>query len=280
MPAGVEVDEGGNVGGSGDYGPVDSAEPESRTRDNRLVPTADAEDREDRVVVLVVEALVSAGSDVVLLDRPDRNPDREDGLTVDAELCVDGKQWALDVMVLRWRSDLESSWAKLEKRVADALGKDLERANRSLTLSCHPPSNNDAATDRLVALAAEAVRTGERQQREDQLAVVRPRQPGDSLVKICPLLASTSHIRSEIERSSGPALQKKLAGQLTRARNQGYRVALALDQRGASDSTVGANFLPQRETVASVVAGREEEVGISLDAVYLVDTEDSFHLLR
>ena len=61
----------------------------------------------DDVVTLVVEDMIRSGGLAALLDRPDRNPDRTDGLTADAELSIDGALWAMDVMTMRWRTDLK-----------------------------------------------------------------------------------------------------------------------------------------------------------------------------
>jgi hypothetical protein len=61
------------------------------------LPTPAAEQREGRVIALVIKDLIESGRAVMLLDRPDRNRDRSDGLTVDAELEVDGERWAMEV---------------------------------------------------------------------------------------------------------------------------------------------------------------------------------------
>jgi hypothetical protein len=82
------------------------------------VPTPDATRREDQVVDLVISDLGRSGRTVTLLDRPDRHVDRTDGLTVDAELSVDGQRWAMDVTTLRWRSGLEGAAEKLEVRLS------------------------------------------------------------------------------------------------------------------------------------------------------------------
>ena len=64
------------------------------------MPTPSAETLEDEVVGIVVSDLLATGHTAELLDRPDWNPDRIDGLTVDAELGVDGERWAMDVITL------------------------------------------------------------------------------------------------------------------------------------------------------------------------------------
>ena len=53
------------------------------------MPTPAAERRKDEVIALVSADLLRSGSSVTLLDRPDRNPSRADGLRVDAELAID-----------------------------------------------------------------------------------------------------------------------------------------------------------------------------------------------
>jgi hypothetical protein len=100
------------------------------------VPTPFAADREDQVVRLVISDLVGSGH---AADRPDRNPSRSDGLTVDAELSVDGERWALDAMTLRWRPALEGSVAKLEAR----LEKEFRAQLQALTISSQLTSPRD-----------------------------------------------------------------------------------------------------------------------------------------
>ena len=90
-----------------------------------------AADREDQVVRLAISDLVGSGHAAELVDRPDRNPSRSDGLTVDAELSVDGERWALNAMTLRWRPALEGSVAKLEAR----LEKEFRAQLQALTIS-------------------------------------------------------------------------------------------------------------------------------------------------
>ncbi len=86
------------------------------------MPTQAAEQREDRVVELVIADLVCSGKSVTLLDRPDRNALRNDGLTVDAEIMVDGQRWAVEVTTLRWKSGLEGAVRKLKSRLTTVFG--------------------------------------------------------------------------------------------------------------------------------------------------------------
>ena len=99
------------------------------------VPTPDATRREDHVVDLVISDLVRSGRSVTLLDRPDRNAERTDGLTVDAELLVDGQRWAMDVTTLRWRSGLEGAVEKLKVRLKREFGADLDATGRTLVMT-------------------------------------------------------------------------------------------------------------------------------------------------
>ena len=86
------------------------------------MPTPAAERREDEVIALIAADLIRSGRSASILDRPDRNSDRTDGLTVDAELAVDAELWALDVTTLRWHQDLEGAVQKLQARLTREFG--------------------------------------------------------------------------------------------------------------------------------------------------------------
>jgi hypothetical protein len=58
------------------------------------MPPSTAEQREDKVISLLVADLMRLGRTAAVLDRPDRNADRTDGLTVDAELALLGAVFA------------------------------------------------------------------------------------------------------------------------------------------------------------------------------------------
>ena len=140
-----------------------------RARSSSSVPTPDATRREEQVVDLVISDLVRSGRSVTLLDRPDRHPDRADGLTVDAELSVDGQRWAMDVTTLRWRPGLEGAVEKLEVRLKREFGADLDAAGRTLVMTCHVSADEDVIRS-LVELARSAVTSGQNQERNDEAA--------------------------------------------------------------------------------------------------------------
>ena len=110
------------------------------------LPTDAAIAREDWVVDLTVAAFASLGLDTTVIDRPDRSADRSDGLTVDAELLVSGVRWAVDIVTLRWRSQLESDVAKLKGRLMKEFGPSLKVAHKSLVLTCHPSAKEANVT--------------------------------------------------------------------------------------------------------------------------------------
>jgi hypothetical protein len=85
------------------------------------MPTPAAERREDEVIALIAADLVRSGCSATILDRPDRNAGRADGLTVDAELAVDAERWALDVTTLRWHQGLEGAVQKVKGSAHDGI---------------------------------------------------------------------------------------------------------------------------------------------------------------
>ena len=243
------------------------------------VPTPDATRREDHVVDLVISDLVRSGRSVTLLDRPDRNAERTDGLTVDAELLVDGQRWAMDVTTLRWRSGLEGAVEKLKVRLKREFGADLDATGRTLVMTCHVSADEDVIRS-LVELARSAVMSGQNQERNDEAASLWPRTPELGAVIVQPWLGQSANLQDEIVLSSGQPLGKKLRGQQSGARALGYRTCLAIDQRGAPDLRFGANFMPHPETIAAAVEQVEVEAGAPFDLLALIRDDDTVRWLR
>ncbi|HVB51589.1 MAG TPA: hypothetical protein VND89_07655, partial [Acidimicrobiales bacterium] len=166
------------------------------------MPTPAAEQREDRVIELVIADLVRTGRSVALLDRPDRNTQRDDGLTVDAELMVDGQRWAMDVTTLRWQSGLEGAVRKLKARLTTEFGAELEGAKRTLCVTCHV-STNESVIQPLVELAREAIVSGQNKVHGDEAATLWPWSPELGAVEVQPWLNQSVNLSEEIVLSSG-----------------------------------------------------------------------------
>lgn len=243
------------------------------------MPTPDATRREDQVVDLVISDLIWSGSSVTLLDRPDRSAKRSDGLTVDAELSVDGQRWAMDVTTLRWRPGLEGAVQKLETRLEREFGDDLEAAGRTLAMTCHVSAEEQVIRS-LVELARLAVTSGQSQVRGDEAASLWPWSPELGAVVVQPWLGQSANLQNEIVLSSGDALARKLRGQLSGARGLGYRTCLAIDQRGAADLKFGANFMPHPETIVNAIEQVEVEAGTPFDLLALIHDDDTVRWLR
>ena len=180
------------------------------------MPTPAAERREDEVIALVATDLLRSGSSATLLDRPDRNASRADGLTVDAEFAVDGERWAMDVTTLRWHQGLEGAVQKLQARLEREFRRQLEAAEWTLVVTCHA-SADEKVIHSLVELARQAVVSGHSQDRGDEAAVLSPWSPGLGAVVVQPWLGQSANLREEIVLSSGEPLEKKLGGQLKHA---------------------------------------------------------------
>ena len=198
------------------------------------VPTPDATRREEQVVDLVISDLVQSGRSVTLLDRPDRHPDRADGLTVDAELSVDGQRSAMDVTTLRWRSGLEGAVEKLEARLEREFGADLDAAGRTLVMTGHVSADEDVIRS-LVELARRAVTSGQNQERNDEAASLWPRARNWAQSSCSHGSASrrTGRTRSSSRRDSrsGRSYEDSYPAREPLV-TLGYRTRLAIDQRG------------------------------------------------
>lgn len=243
------------------------------------MPTPAAERREDEVIALVTADLLRSGRLATILDRPDRNPHRADGLTVDAELAVDDDRWAMDVTTLRWRSDLEALVQKLKGRIENEFGAGLHNAGQTLTVTCDL-SPDEQAIRELVELARQAIMSGQPQRRGHEAARLWPWSPQLGAVDVQPWLGQSANLQDEIVLSSGDPLRKKLRGQFSRARDLGYRTCLAVDQHGSPDLKFGANFLPLPDTVSAALQQVEATAGTSFDIVVLVRDGNTVHWIR
>ena len=231
------------------------------------------------MISLVTDDLIRSGRSAVLVDRPDHNPDRADGLTVDAELSVDGERWAMDVTTLRWRQDLEGSVQKLKTRLEHEFGAQLRAAGRMLVLTCHV-SSDETVIRSLIELARRAVTSGLDRTSGDEAAALLPSMPELGLVEVQPWLGQSANLREEILLSSGEPITKKLKVQLSRARELGYQTCLAVDQRGSPDLKFGANFLPLPDTIAAAVRQVEDDAEVSFEMVVLIRSDDRVAWIR
>jgi hypothetical protein len=246
------------------------------------LPTPEAEAREDEVIEIVLDSLVSAGVPARITDRPDRSRNTP-GYTVDAELEVNGVSWALDVMTLRWNSLLESRVARLEKRLIQEFAAPLEAMRRVLSVTCHPPRDL-RDMERIVTMARNTVDTSRETLKGDEGASLYARPsdwPADlPPITVSPFLGEHAQIRAEIVSSSGESLAKKLNGQLARARLLGKRIGLAIDQRGSSDLKFGANWMAHSETIAMAIQEVEQETARSLDFLAIAKADNTVEWLR
>jgi len=223
--------------------------------------------------------LIRLGRSESLLNRTDRNPKRDDGLTVDAELSVDAKRWAIDVMTLRWRQDLEGSAQRLNTRREREFGVQLRAARRTLVVTCHV-SSDETVIRSLIELARRAVTSGHDQQTGDELAALWPWSAELGAVVVQTWLGQSANLRVEVVLSSGKPLTKKLRGQLSRARELAYRTCLGIDQHGSPDLKFGANFLPQPTTIARRSEEVEAQAGNMFDMIVLIGNDESVHWIR
>jgi len=243
------------------------------------MPTSAAEQREDEVISLLVVDLMRLGFTAAVLDRPDRNPDRTDGLTVDAELAVGHEVWAVDITTLRWRSELEGAIKKLTARLEREFGAQLQDAGMTLVLTCHV-SSDETVIRSLLDFARTCVISGTAEIRGDEAVQLWPWSEDLGAIRVQPWLGQSADLAEEIHLSSGDVLGKKLQRQLARARTLGYRTCLAIDRRGAADLEYGGNFLPAPETILAAVEREEADVGETFDVVALVSSDDVVRWLR
>lgn len=248
----------------------------------------DKQDEEDRVVLSLLRRLRSQGEDAVLVERPDRLPESErtfPTVTSDALLKVkeDGTSvwWATDVMALAAPADhhliLEGLHDRLEP-IARKYGVVIEIEGES-------PEIGD-----LKLLSKSVLRAIKKTPRSgsidfDQLQISwrqpRPEDRWPVVIKAMTLPSPSPLLSEQVRDTIRNPLIKKATRQAQRARQAGCRAAVLIDWTGHADIAQGVHWLPRHSsTVKTAVEEVLSDCSHALDAVLLLDRDDTWHLLH
>lgn len=143
-----------------------------------------------------------------------------------------------------------------------------------MALSCHVSSDEPVIWS-IVESARRTVVSGLDQTHGHEAAARR----SWGAVEVQPWLGQSADPREDILFSSGEPITKKLQGQLSRARDLGFRTCLAIDQRGSSDLNFGANFMRWGHD-RPAVGQTEAAAKLSFDVVVLVGNDDTDTWIR
>jgi hypothetical protein len=189
-------------------------------------------DHEDRALAALVRALSGTGHQARVASHPDR--DNSVSLTVDALVDLDGTQWAVDHCLLSRDDRIPGARQGTEKRLQEPLEAIARQTGVALSVTYQPHAGPDTAAycETILDMARAVAVDGQTRYRDDGCTSVAvwPHAPAGE-VGLSPFLTMTRDARlsNQIEEGIGPALDRKLAGQLRRAKDAGYPVMLLLD---------------------------------------------------
>ncbi len=250
------------------------------------MPKPSAADREDEVLRLVCAELSSGGRELQIVDRPDRRAPSSVP-PVDAIIRVaEGDyedEWAADVCLTSKKFDprIPAAMKQLEEALIGPLTQLATNVNRSLRINCCAYVKPDRVSRREWA----AMMSGYHRNIWDRALMALTRSSGewlDSEVSIMwdrpesapkghPVLMSYRDPFINESFSFSPKVRKKLEGQLSRAREAGYRTLLILDQDPPRSTPWVGDIIPTPYEIGEGIAFAVAHCRTTLDAGILVN---------
>jgi hypothetical protein len=195
------------------------------------------EAHEDEALVALADELNSRGRKAVIVRSPDRDP--SDPLTVDAIIRIDGQDWAVDHCMLSSPPDLPGALTAAEKALQPRLDAVAEQYQCGLIVTYQPQSKArhdkqhiDDYYDEVVRAAERAAQTGCFVGEPDDFVTADRFSSSPPVAHLISYVdtAGSRGISDQVEAGIRDALEKKLTGQLARAKDCGLPVALLIDQ--------------------------------------------------
>lgn len=217
------------------------------------------EQHEESALQELVNELKARGRQARITGRPDI--DGHPVLTTDAVLEVDGREWAVDHCLVSREADLPPAMAQADKTLSARLQPVADAHSRGLAVSYLPQAKASHTKKEIENYYDEVVRTAETAAGTGQMAVghdgfitVQVYDADQPEVSLIPFTDTTGNafLGTQIEAGLAGPLAKKLEGQLKRAKDAGYPVALLLDQiprPGSGNKTI---WLASAYTIAQV----------------------------
>lgn len=240
---------------------------------------------------LVCTGLSQGERKVEIVDRPDRRAVSEVP-PVDALLRVidndHDERWAADVCLASKKFDarIPAAMKELQNALMTPLTELAEKADRTLTISCRAY----VRLDRVPRKEWNGMMGGYHRNIWDRVIMALLRPTGewtDAEVSIRWSAAGAPRIGPRVLMSYqdpfsneafafSPKVRRKLEGQLTRARNAGYRTLLILDQEPPNYVPWVGNILPTAYEIGEGIAFAVAHCRTTLDAAILVQ-DSSVH---
>ena len=235
--------------------------------------------REDDVLDAVCGWFDSIGRPCKVVSRPDRE-NRTDGLTVDALVALGDPAvlWAVDVCTLSLDPGREGAVNSVERALRDTLRPLLERRGLKATAAYDVATGGAKSTRRFAAdvgrRVADAIGRGESNSYGPdfthviiQAAAIGENEP----LRLMPWNAATSDLLAELRAHAAPVIERKLVGQLRRAKDLKYPTMLVLDRVGPSGMRLGANWLVSTDGICTMIDESRSAHPNVLDSVLVID---------
>jgi len=242
---------------------------------------------EREAILALCDRLSADGRPARVESWPEEEQGRPDGLTVDALLVVDGRQWAVDHSRLTYGSRTVPGIEEVEREMRSPLEALALRYGRAVTVSVRAPegprTQRRDCYDRVLELVDAALLSGTSFCTDDGFTSVDltdgPTITGtDEHVSFMHWPGRTPDLADQVRDGVRESLAKKLSGQLARAQRLGYSVMLLLDQL-SPPSAAPSQFLPSPATIAIAVHAVLDEKPNVVDEAWLRDPRGCFHLL-
>jgi hypothetical protein len=219
------------------------------------------EQHEDQALAELVDELNARGRKATIVRHPDRDK-LDTGLTVDAIIQIDGRDWAVDHFLLSRSSDLPPARAAGERELQPRLDAVAQTHKTGLLVSYLPQSKEKYSAQQIqdyynhvVKVAEDAAATRSFVGSDDGFTTASP-LAGPPFANLAPFSDTETSVwlGAQVEAGIKDTLESKLKGQLARAKALGYPVAILIDQipRPGKQSTV---WIASPVGIARVVQG-------------------------
>ena len=208
--------------------------------------------------------------------------DPADPLSVDARIVIDGQEWGADHQRIVYDPKHPAAEKAARKYLRPRLEELASRHRVGFNVGSYPPrwGRGDPlptqAWDRIVAVAYEVGASG---RRFEELGLSVWPMPPSRGVQFIVWAAENASLGGQYEKALREPLNKKLSGQLRRAKDLGFPVLLLLDQLPEPESEAWSMWTPEHGTLAQVLSKLLNSVPGVVYAVWLREATENFRKL-
>jgi hypothetical protein len=195
------------------------------------------EQHKDQAFARLVDELTARGRKATIVRHPDRDK-LDAALTVDAIIQIDGRDWAVDHLLLSRLPDLPPARAEGKRELQPRLDVIAQENGTGLFVSYLPQSMGSHSAqqiqdyyDHVVKVAEEAAKKKSFVGSDDGFTTAAP-MAGPPVANLVPFsdTETSAWLGDQVEAGIKTTLKSKLTGQLARAKEKGYPVAILIDQ--------------------------------------------------